>query len=303
MKQKDGFLEVPFYYLFLAAFWCISLLPFKLLYVFSDLLYLLTYYVVGYRKKVVMDNLKNAFPEKSVQEIRLTAKKFYRGFCDIIIETIIALTIDEIQLKARVRYINSEILNEPYYRNKSIIAVQGHYCNWEWTVMMGPELKEHKHYAIYKPLTNHFFDRLIYRLRARYGTEMIPGNSAYKTMLINKDKPGFYQFGADQTPPKDSEYWTDFLNRDTPVFLGIEKIAKKLDLPVVFINTQRIKRGHYTIEFIKLFDNPAETGQYEITEKHVRTLEKIIMTEPANWLWSHRRWKHVKHENTIALKH
>jgi len=217
---------IAFYYLFLATAWCLSLLPFKLLYVFSDLLYLITYYVIGYRKKVVINNLKNAFPEKSGKEIELTAKKFYRNFCDIIIETIKILTITGKQLKARVEYINIEILDELHYQNKSIIAVQAHYCNWEWTVMMGPELTNHKHYAIYQPLSNKFFDRLIHRLRAKFGTELISVNSTYKTMLKNKDKPGFYQLGADQTPPKDSEYWTSFLNRDTPVFFRYRKNCK-----------------------------------------------------------------------------
>ncbi|MBL4818017.1 MAG: lysophospholipid acyltransferase family protein [Deltaproteobacteria bacterium] len=305
---------VAFYYLFIATAWCISLLPSKLLYVFSDLLYLITYYIFGYRKKVVINNLQNAFPEKSANEIKCTAKKFYKNFCDIIVETIMTLTIPEKELRARVRYINSETLDELHHQYKNVIAVQGHYCNWEWTVMMGPELKEQpavqvnaqaeatanpnrhavKHYAIYQPLSNKFFDQLIYRLRAKFGTELIHVNSTYKTMLKNKGKPGFYQLGADQTPPKDSEYWTSFLNQDTPVFLGIEKIAKAMDIPVVFINTQRIKRGYYEVEFIKLFENPKETSQYEITEKHVRTLEKIIRAEPANWLWSHRRWKHSR---------
>ena len=226
---------VAFYYLFIATAWCISLLPSKLLYVFSDLLYLITYYIFGYRKKVVINNLQNAFPEKSANEIKCTAKKFYKNFCDIIVETIMTLTIPEKELRARVRYINSETLDELHHQYKNVIAVQGHYCNWEWTVMMGPELKEQpavqvnaqaeatanpnrhavKHYAIYQPLSNKFFDQLIYRLRAKFGTELIHVNSTYKTMLKNKGKPGFYQLGADQTPPKDSEYWTSFLNQDT----------------------------------------------------------------------------------------
>jgi len=281
-----------FYYLFLATAWFISLLPFKLLHIFSDVLYLIAYYVIGYRKKVVINNLKNAFPKKSDKEIELTAKEFYGNFCDIIVETLKTLTITEKQLRARVKYINIEMLDELHHQNKSVIAVQGHYCNWEWTVMMGPELTNYKHYAIYQPLSNKFFDRLIFNLRSKFGTAMIPMKFAYKTMLKNKNKPGFYQFGADQTPPKNSEFWTSFLNQDTPVFLGIEKIAKAVDIPVVFINVQRTKRGYYEVEFIKLFDNSKETDQYEITEKHVRTLEEIIRARPGNWLWSHRRWKH-----------
>lgn len=294
------------YYFFLSIVRLISLLPFNVLYIFSDILFLVIYYIAGYRKKVVMNNLKNAFPEKSGKEIELIAQKFYKNFCDLIIEIIKSLTISEKQLRKRFRFINREILDEFYHQNKSVIAVQGHCFNWEWTIMMGQKQGEHKRYVVYKPLSNKFFDKVILDLRSRFETEMI---LMYKTSdLIEKNEtllrsskkdtmPSCYQFGADQTPMKHkAEYWTNFLNQDTPVFLGAEKIAKEWNIPVVFLNVQKVKRGYYEVEFIKLFDNPNETSQYEITEKHVRVLEEIITAKPENWLWSHRRWKHKRTE-------
>ncbi|MFH1319937.1 MAG: lysophospholipid acyltransferase family protein [Bacteroidota bacterium] len=291
-----------FYYIFLTIARLISLLPFSVLYVFSDFLYILTYYLIGYRKKVVMSNLENAFPEKSGKEIELIAQKFYKNFCDLIIEVIKSLTISEKQIRKRFLFINREILDELYHQNKSVIAVQGHCFNWEWTIMMGPKQGKHKRYVVYKPLSNKFFDNVILDLRSRFETEMILMYKTYdlieknETLLRSSKKdtqPSCYQFGADQTPMKHkAEYWTNFLNQDTPVFLGAEKIAKEWNIPVVFLNVQKVKRGYYEVEFIKLFDNSNETSQFEITEKHVRVLEEIIIAKPENWLWSHRRWKH-----------
>jgi len=284
------------YYILFGIFWIIMLLPLRVLYLFSDILYFFSYYLIAYRKKVTLTNLKKSFPEKSSVEIRKIAKRFYRHLFDQFIESFKLLQMNEEQILKRFHYRNPEVLDELYSKNKSIITVFGHYGNWEWLASL-PLIIKYKVLAIYKPLANSILDKFFIRLREKFGVMTVTIQQTLRKILDsqqNKELTIMFFLGDQRPMRRYIKYWTTFLNQDTPVLLGVEKIAKQTDQAVVFIDIQKKKRGFYEIVFTKLFENPKETEEFEITEKHIRTLEKIIINRPELWLWSHRRWKHEK---------
>ncbi len=277
----------------------ISYLPFSILYIFSDIVYLFINYILRYRRKIVTSNLRNSFPEKSEKEINAIRKEFYSHFCDTFIETIKLWTISEEEIRKRCKFLNPEIFDTYKASGKSIITVLGHYGNWEWLTSFAV-WKDAYYLPIYKPLHNKVFDKMFLRIRARFGAKPVAKDDTLRTMISyrNQNKYTATVFIGDQTPNKANlNYWTKFLNQDTPVLLGTERIAKKLDQVIVFIHMKKVKRGYYEVNLIPLFDNPKETAEFEITEKHTRVLEKIIQEDPAYWLWSHRRWKHKKEDS------
>ncbi len=279
-----------------AFLWTITWLPPRVLYVFSDFIFLIIYYLIPYRKKLVLKNLRRSFPEKNKKEIRRISRRFYHHLCDYFIESVYGLHMSAKEINRRYRYKNPELLQSLYDRDRSVILVLGHYGNWEWTSNF-PLNIPHTVMAIYKTLHNPYFDRLFVKVRSKFGLVPVPMESTLRRMIEYKQRgiKTLTIFLADQRPRwKNIQYWTTFLNQDTPVLLGPEKTAKKLDQAVVFIHVNKLKRGYYESEFILLHDDPRETGTYEITESHLRTLEKIIREEPEWWLWSHNRWKHSK---------
>jgi KDO2-lipid IV(A) lauroyltransferase len=283
-------------YILIAIIWVISLLPFWILYGVSDLLYVVFYYVVGYRKNVVYTNLRNSFPEKSETEIKKIAHKFYHNLCDLFVEIIKIKTISYKSLIKRISYKNIEIVDRLFNEKKSVLAIAGHIGNWEWVGVTMNHFFKHKPFAVVKPLSSKFWEEYITRLRLRFPKEgLIPFKQTLRMLVKNRNYTSLTLLAGDQTPTKSEiEYWTPFLNQETPVFLGTEKIAKALDMAVLFFNIQRTSRGHYEVEISILTENPKETAENEITEMHVRALEKVILSHPDNWLWSHRRWKHKK---------
>jgi KDO2-lipid IV(A) lauroyltransferase len=284
------------YYIFFGICWFITLLPLRVLYIFSDFLYFIAFYIIAYRKKVTLINLKKSFPEKSPAEIKKIAKKFYSFLFDQFLESFKLLQMNDKQILKRFNYQNTEVLDELYSKGKSIIAVFGHYGNWEWLASL-PLITKYKVLAIYKPLANTIFDKFFIQLREKFGIITVSIHQTLRKILEYEQKKEFTItfFLGDQRPMRRYiKYWTTFLNQDTPVLLGVEKISKQTNQAVIFINIQKKKRGYYEITFNKLFENPRETEKYEITERHIRFLEKIIINRPEFWLWSHRRWKHEK---------
>jgi len=261
----------------------------------SDVLYLIIYYVIGYRKKIVFKNLYNSFPEKSSDEIKDITKKYYRHLCDFFIEAIKTINITKKQLDRRFRYINPEVINELYNKKKDITLISGHYANWEWGATM-PMFVKHTVLVIYLPLQNKISNKLINKLRSKFGIKPAAMHEIYKEILKHKERGEhtITWFLGDQRPPKRSKYWTKFMNQETAIYLGAEKIAQKLNHAVFFLDTQKIRRGYYEISFIPLFNNSKDTNEYEITEAHVRILEERIKEKPEFWLWSHNRWKHKR---------
>jgi KDO2-lipid IV(A) lauroyltransferase len=288
-------MTIIFYYIVYSFSWLVALIPLKILYVLSDLIFPVTYYVLGYRKKTVFENLHRSFPEKTLEEIRQIAKKFYHHLNDLLFESIKMIRLSPKQLAERIPIKNPEVFHDLYKRGKSVIAVVGHYNNWEWILGTKPYVPHHS-IAVYKPLNNKWFDQFMIKIRSKYGTEIISMRKTLRTILEYKQKNilTVSAFIADQSPVwEEVQYWTRFLNQHTPVYLGIEKIAKKTDQAVVFLHVQKNGRGRYAVEIIKLFDEVLKTTATEITEKHTRLLEQIIRDKPEYWLWTHRRWKLV----------
>lgn len=292
------------YKLYNIPVWLITLLPLRILYLLSDFFFFLIYYIARYRKGVVMTNLMNAFPEKQVREIKHTARKFYRHLCDNFIESFYVLNMSAKELNERYRYKNIELLKEILQQNNNIIMVLGHYGNWDWLCGL-PYHIDSQVVAIYHPLSNKYFNELFTRLRTKFGVKLIQMSTAYREMLKAKQNniSTITFFLADQRPIWSSaRYWTTFLNQETPVLLGSEAIAKKLDQPVVFLCVRKIKRGYYESEFKSVSKNPAQTKEFEITETHTRMLEQVIVDNPEYWLWSHKRWKHKREDIEQRLK-
>jgi len=287
-----------FFLFFKSVAWIVSLLPFCFLYAFSDFLYVILYYAVKYRKKVVYENIKNAFPEKNSKEIKKIAKKYFHNLCDIIVEVIKIRHITIKQLLKHVEFKNYQIIDELIGSGKSIIVATGHCGNWEWMSIKMAYIAKIKGFAIAKPLSDKNYDNYLNKLRTKFSTEsVIKYKETYRKLIKNKDIQTINGFVVDQTPAKgEITFWTNFLNQDTPVYLGTEKIAKSLGMAVVFIYVKRIKRGYYEAEIIKITDDARFTSEHEITEKHVHLLEQFINKYPDNWLWSHRRWKYKQND-------
>lgn len=284
------------YYLFYGINWIGSLLPLRVLYVFSDFIFLLLYYFPTYRRKVVATNLKNAFPEKSDEELKSIEKKFYKHMADIFVETFKLIHMSEKEQQKRFTYSNIEIIDKLRQEKRDIIAVLGHYNNWEWPTLL-PFFLKYKIVIIYKPLQNKYFNGFINKQRSKHGIVLTPMSQIIREIINYRknDINTLSVFLSDQTPAKgEIKYWTTFLNQDTPVYLGVEKIASKYDMAVVFFHIQKVKRGYYNLNIELLFDHTAGLPDHLITEAHTRKLEDIIREKPEFWLWSHRRWKHKR---------
>jgi KDO2-lipid IV(A) lauroyltransferase len=284
------------FYIFVAVNWTITLLPLRVLYVFSDLLYLVLYYILSYRKKVVYINLRNSFPDKTEKELHLIAKKFYKHLADLFIEILKQTHMSAEEHKRRVTFSNLDVLEDLLAKNRDVVAVLGHYNNWEWlsilTICTGYKLS-----PIYKPLQNKKFDNFLIGIRKKYGTNPVAMSNIIRDII--KDRKNNVRtisaLVSDQTPAiTEIRYWTTFLNQETAVYTGTEKIAIKYDMAVVYFQIDKIKRGYYNMTVELLFDHTAGLPEHLITETHVKRLEKTIREKPEYWVWSHRRWKHKK---------
>jgi KDO2-lipid IV(A) lauroyltransferase len=287
------------YYIFVSLVWLLSKLPLPLLYLKSDVLSFILRKLIRYRRDVIRQNLKNAFPEKPANELRSIENEYYNNLSDIIIEVVKWRSIKPPELLKRFRFEKMELMEAAFERKQGVIIAIGHCGNWEWMGTALGLISEKKGYAIVKPLSDKRFDRYMTKLRHRLNPDStISFKETFRKMLVNsKREKTFNVFAADQTPTKDEiNYWTEFLNQETGFFLGVEKIARSLDFTVIFIDIVRERRGHYKGVMSLISDDPSQTSEYEITEKYVRSLENAIQENPSNWLWSHRRWKHKRFE-------
>jgi KDO2-lipid IV(A) lauroyltransferase len=280
-----------FYYILILP---ISLLPYPLLYLLSDIIFLIMYRVIGYRKEVVFTNLKNSFPNKSKQELKKIMSDFYRHLCDIIMESVKGFTISEKQLRKRLIIKNPEFSNYFADKGQSIIFVGGHYNNWEICAQAFAMYSNHKCIGIYKPLSNAFINEKIYTSRSKYGMHLISMKQTKKSFEEGNEAKAIV-FGSDQNPanPKRA-HWMQFLNQDTSVLFGVERYAKEYNWPVVFVSISKVKRGHYEVEYSLITDKPTEQPHGKITEDFTKRLEQDIINQPQYWLWSHKRWKHKR---------
>ena len=275
----------------------ISYLPYFLLYALSDFVFVVMYYIVGYRKKVILKNIKNSFPEKTEIEHKRIMRKFYHHFCDLILESLKGFTIPEKQLRKRFKLRNPEVADQFYEQGKDVVFTGGHYNNWEILASgINCELK-HLPIGIYKPLHNKFFNSKMKSSRERFGLVLCSMRETKETFEKKFDEPNGIIFGIDQSPSNNKKcHWMTFLNQETAVFFGAEKYAKEYNRPVIFCSIHKVKRGYYEGELHLVSDNPAATANGELTELNTKILEKDIIANPEFWLWSHKRWK-LKREN------
>ncbi len=290
-------MQAVWFYLLYPLIYVIASLPYRALYAFSDVLYFLIR-MTGYRRKVVLNNLRNSFPGKSEDDIQKLADDYYRYLCDLILETLKTLRMDERQTLERVKFNNPEWLDRFYAEGKSIVIVMGHYGNWEWA---GPAFTLSTKYqlvVIYRPLSNVYFEKMMTRMRTRFGTRITPVDRTLRDMVANRNEITATAFIADQTATRQNAYWTQFLNQDTAVFTGPEKLSKKFNYPMVYMKVSRVSRGFYEITPELMFASPADTLENEISERFTRRLETDIQHDPVPWLWSHRRWKHKRPAET-----
>jgi Kdo2-lipid IVA lauroyltransferase/acyltransferase len=289
------------YYLLKTVTWIVQMIPLRIHYITSDLLFLLVYYIIRYRRDVVSQNLANAFPEKTQKEREKIARKFYLHFCDSFIETLYFDRISEAEIKRRFKFKNPELVNNYLDQGRQVIGLCGHYNNWEWSSSWALYTK-HRFYAVYKKLRDPNFDLFYYNLRSKFGCVPLEKSEAVRLLIkeAQDKKTSFSAFISDQTPKRyEIHYWTNFLNQDTPVLNGMEKIAQKLDAVLIFSHTKKIKRGYYELEYSLITEHAKGTATFEITEKFTRILEQHIIEEPAYWLWSHKRWKHKREVTAV----
>jgi KDO2-lipid IV(A) lauroyltransferase len=285
------------YYIFYGMNWIITLLPLRILYLSSDILFLFLYYFPSYRRKIVAENLRNSFPEKSEKEIALIGRKFYRHLSDLFIETLKLTHLSNKELKKRVTINNPELINHLCDSGRDVAVVYSHYNNWEWLSICLSLYTKYKCVGVIKPLKNKMLNKFINNNRERNNGELAPMQMIVRRIIENRSKNirALYGFMADQTPARTLiEYYTDFLNQETPVFLGIEKIAAKYDMSVVYFNIQKVRRGYYNMTIELLFESTRDLPKYLVTDTHVKYLEKIIREKPEYWIWTHRRWKYKK---------
>lgn len=276
----------------------ISILPLPLLHFASSVTAFFVGRIFGYRKTIILDNLRHAFPEKSEKEIRAIAKGFYLHLCDVVFETIKMLTMSKAQLKRRVRPTNPEIFPEMTPEGKGGIGILSHYGNWEWLgAGMGLHMPSTT-IGIYKEQSSKGIDRLMLHIRKRLGNDMIERKSAAREVLKRiKEQPNYFGFLGDQNPtPGQPMYFTKFMGRPAPVELGIASLALQSERPAYFFRMTKPKRGYYDVHLERIpiedFLPRSTESTHALTNLHVQMLEKLIREKPEYWLWSHRRWKH-----------
>jgi KDO2-lipid IV(A) lauroyltransferase len=269
----------------------------RILFVFSDLMFYLLYYVLGYRKKVVRSNLKLAFPDMDADELQKIEKRSYRHFVDVFFEMIKSFTISEKEISKRLSITNPELLDPYYEKGQSVIFTSGHYANWEWVSFIVEKSLNYHMSVVYKKLKNKYFDNLMKKTRNKFGVRFVEKRNFYPEILKNK-KDGViqaYGFLSDQSPKlKTAKYWDTFLNAEVPVEIGPETIARKMNYPVFYFQTEQVKRGVYKSTFLLLEEEPKKSEPHSITKSYLKALEDQIRKKPEFYFWTHKRFKHMR---------
>ena len=281
------------YILIFPIIWVISNLPFKLFYFFSDVIFFLVYYVVGYRKTLVTENLELVFPDKSKKEIKIIRKKFYKHMCDMFLEMTKTMSISEAEMLKRFKYTNPEFIQD-LEKRKSVAIMTPHYANWEWTVILQHHVNA-QCYGIYKRIRNPYFDKLVKDIRAKYNGKLITTKESIGVILGNKrnNSPAIYGFASDQSPKLNKAFhWQDFMGHNVPIHTGAEMLSKKCDLAVCYLKTKRVKRGYYEATFIPMTENAKDFENYGLTDLFIKMVEEQLHETPEYYLWTHNRWKH-----------
>jgi KDO2-lipid IV(A) lauroyltransferase len=276
--------------------WCISMLPFRLLYLFSDFIYLIVYYLIGYRKKTVRENLALALPHLPDEERLIIEKKSFRHLCDMFLEMIKTMTISNKEISKRFVFTNLEVYKNLEAQEKSIAMMLAHYASYEWVISMNAYVK-FSAFAIYKKLANPYFDKLVRDIRSRFKANLITTKETIPTIIKNNRNKelSIYGFASDQSPRISSAFhWQKFMEIEVPVHTGAEMLSKKYNMNVIFLKVKKVKRGYYEARFEVLSENAKEVPNYEITDKFLKLVEQQILEAPEYYLWTHKRWKHKR---------
>lgn len=282
------------YILLYPILFLISILPFRLLYIFSDCVYILVYRIIGYRKKTVRENLALALPHLSEKERLLVEKKSYKHLCDMFLEMIKTMTISVKEIEKRFVLKNVDYYLEIEKQGKSIALMCGHYASYEWSISINSRIT-FEGFAIYKRINNKYFDDLVKKIRSRFKAYLITTKETVPTIESNNEKgvKGLYGFASDQSPQvKQKTYWSNFMGIEVPVYTGAEMLAKKFDMNIMFMKIKKVKRGFYEAELELLTNDAKSNPDYEITEIFLRKVEQQILEAPEFYLWTHKRWKH-----------
>ncbi|MDI6050324.1 lysophospholipid acyltransferase family protein [Flavobacterium sp. XS2P24] len=274
--------------------WIISILPFRIFYWFSDFIYLIVYYIIGYRKKTVKENLALALPHLSDKERLVIEKKSYHHLCDMFLEMIKTMTISADEMNKRFVVTNIELVKEFENKNKSSVLLASHYASWEWLLSINEKTK-FKGIGVYKKIANKYFDKLIRDIRSKYNAELVETKKAIPLMAENQKNGilSMYGLASDQSPKLNRAFhWDKFMGVEVPVHTGAEMLAKKYDLTVLFVKVKKVKRGFYEATFVPITDNPRSIPDFEITNTFLREVEKQILEAPEYYFWTHKRWKH-----------
>ncbi|WP_396142243.1 lysophospholipid acyltransferase family protein [Flavobacterium sp.] len=288
-------MQLIVYLLIYPLLWLISMLPFPILYLFSDFVYIITYHLIGYRKKTVRGNLAIALPHLSDKERLLIEKKFYSHLCDLFLEMIKTLTISRKEIEKRYTFSNMEVYYELEKKEKSIAVLCAHYASYEWAVSMNYHTN-FKGYGVYKKLANPYFDKLVRKIRSKFKGELIDSKETIPTMASNFRSKTFSLYGlvSDQSPKLNAtHHWQKFMGVEVPVHTGGEMLAKKYDMNVIFLRTKKIKRGYYEASFEVLSEDAKSVPNYEITDRFLKLVEQQILEAPEYYLWTHKRWKYM----------
>jgi KDO2-lipid IV(A) lauroyltransferase len=283
------------YLFFLFLVTIIGITPFFILYGFADFVYFVLYKLLGYRKPVVQSNLRKVFHDKSDKELKQIEKASYKNLADIFVEGVKGFTVSRKAVLKRHKLLNPQLLDKYYEKNQPVIILAGHAGNWEWGPLTLPHFIKHRVIGFYKPLANKYIDGYVIRSRAKAGSELA---SIYKTAFYfreYKNDPVAFVMIADQSPSNvNRAVWVNFLGIETAFLHGPELYAKKYNIPVIFLNLKRVRRGWYEYSIELMFENPADTKTGEITQAYARKMEEMVLNDPSSWLWSHKRWKHSR---------
>jgi len=272
----------------------ISKMPLKILYIFSDIIFFLNYYFVGYRKKIITQNLQNSFPEKSAEEISEIRKKFYLNFSDYLVETVKSFTMSETETKVRMQHINQHLFREAKEEGKNIILLAGHVFNWEWMNTLATVVPQENCHPVYRKVNSEFWEKQMKKVRSKFGNTALEANEVIMNILRNKNNgDSIYLFVADQTPHSSHvNYGLEFLNQRTPAFIGYDKLATRMNLVFIYSEMKKVKRGHYQINYYRIEPDGEKFVTNEVVKKFHLLLENTIKKRPDNYLWSHRKWKY-----------
>lgn len=274
--------------------WLLSKLPMRILYLFSNFLFFIFYYIIGYRKEVVLNNLTLAFPDKNEEELKLIRKKFFKHFTDLFVESIKAFTISKKEISKRYVYKNPEVVNDLHKKGRSIAFVGAHQANWEWSISI-PLFVDIQCFGAYTRIGNKYFDKTIKDSRMKFGFIGYRTTNTIKSIAKNFDNgiQGLYLLLSDQSPQiHKTHYWSEFMGVKVPIHTGAEMLAKKYNMAVVNYSIKKIKRGYFEVTFETITENPQDYKDYEITDKYLAITERNIREQPEYYLWSHRRFKH-----------